>query len=198
MPLAAAPRPARPAAAAPRPAGHTYRRSRTTTAPRKRTALLMFSNHGSLAHPPAAARRGDAPLDGPSGPGGLGGGAGGFGGRGGSGGWRGGSGGDGGAPGRRPSGGGAAAAAAVAVALGAAALAGAAGRRLAGADADGASWPAAAAAALALPGLAGAGGAVVIAGEVGGVLPGPSRLTRREIMLYDPPQYRVRDTIYIH
>jgi len=55
---------------------------------------------------------------------------------------------------------------------------------------------------LALPALRGAAqGSVVFAPHHQNedeVLPGPSRLTRHEVMLYDPPQYRVRDNIYIH
>jgi hypothetical protein len=160
---------------------------------------MMFSNYGSLRFPVAAAAAGSAQisdLDGGSGSGNNGG-------RGGDGGgnrwW-----GEDGGFGRGGNGNGNNGPAALAAALGAAAVLAAthdaAPRR---ASAGGLLTGLVAWSALALPGLgAAAGTATSVAAAFGPagdeVLPGPSRLTRREVMLYDPPQYRVRDNIYIH
>lgn len=173
-----------------------YRRRRTTSAPRKRTALILFSNYGSLRHPvaPGAGRNIDS-LDGGSG------------GRGGAGGWGNGhgwnGGGDDGASGNGngPRG---RAAAALAAAVGVAAFAAAAqegpARRSEVASSDFAGGPSMFGGLWALPMLAGQGlgGHLVVSPAEDDTLPGPSGLTRREVMLYDPPQYRVRDNIYIH
>ncbi|GBF89759.1 hypothetical protein Rsub_02929 [Raphidocelis subcapitata] len=184
-----------------RPAGH-YRRGRTTGAPRKRTQLMLFSRYTTGLARAAAPAAGRSGLDSADGGSGYGSGAG-------RGGGAGGNGGSWGRPWGRDDGEGegkrrpqgvtvAAATLATLLAAGAAAPAVAQASRAArgGDEASGPAGCLLACAALALP--APVAGDVAAAPARDDVLPGPSRLTRLEVMLYDPPQYRVKDTILIH
>ncbi|GBF92128.1 hypothetical protein Rsub_04475 [Raphidocelis subcapitata] len=183
-----------PTACCATPGRGAYRRSRTTSAPRKRTALNLFSCYGSLRHPATelyAAHRLDCLDAGCGGPGGRqGSGNGGNGGAGGNG-WGAGAGGEGSPLNRNG-------AVALAAALGAAALLAAASdapRR----DGREDGLPGL----LALPGLATPGAfadaaPLVVAPSHAEVLPGPSKLTRGEVELYLPRQYHIRECVYIH